>query len=166
MIRFISPKFTDFIVVVGIALFIWGITSFFIWNSKAISIILTFLGIYMGFSHTGFDIDLKKRKFKYFTSQFGIREGNWKYFRNYPYLSILSIGQKQIGQSFTGVTFTSRSVVFRIYLLNQKHTEKILIKEFNKEKKAKDFAKRIAKEFDLQIKTYRPDFTKTMANIG
>lgn len=160
MIRFISPKFTDFIVVIGIAIFIWGISSFFFWDSIVISMVLTFIGIYMGFSHTGFEIDLEKRMFRYFTSHFGIKEGDWKFFKNYPHLSILTIGQKQKGESFTGLTFTSRSVVFRVYLLNQTHTDKILIKEFSKERKAKNFAKRIAEELDLNIKTYSPDFTK------
>lgn len=156
--RFITPKYTLFIVVVGFGMLGGGIASFFLLDSIIVGIILMILGIYLALSHTGIDVDLKKRRFRSFTSHFGLKEGNWKFFKYYPYLSILTINQKHTKYSHTGVPFSSKFKVFRVYLLNEKHTDKILIKEFRNKVTAEEYINRLAEELSLKVDIYSPDF--------
>ena len=133
-------------------------SSFFVLHSIIVGLILMILGIYLALSHTGIDVDLKKRRFRYFTSHFGIKEGKWKFFKYYPYLSILTINQKHTKYSTTGVPFSSKLKVFRVYLLNEKHTDKILIKEFLNKLPAEEYIKTLAEELSLKVDIYSPDF--------
>lgn len=159
MARFITPKYSLSIVVLGLAVLVVGIASFFVLESIVISLILVFVGSYLGLSHTGFDIKLEERRFRNFIWTFGIKEGHWKSFKYYPYLSILIINQKHTRYSTSGVPFSSKHQVFRVYLLNQKHTDKILIKEFENKISAEKFTSKIAIELNLEETVYSPDFS-------
>ena len=75
--RFKSSKFILFIVAVGYVMLILCVGSFFVLESIIPGLILLTLGIYLAFSHTGFDIDLENRRFRHFTSHFWYKEGNW-----------------------------------------------------------------------------------------
>ena len=157
--RFITPKYILFIVIVGCFCFLIGIGSSFIIESILPGLILVPIGAYLVFSHTGFDIDLKKRRFRHFTSHFGIKKGRWDKFKYYPYLALLSMRTKQTKYSFSGVPFSSKSMSYRVHLLNEKHTRKILIKEFQNKLEAETFMEQVSKELSLEIQSYHPDFT-------
>lgn len=157
--RFITPKFTILMVVFGIVFFIIGLGSLFIAETKSGGILFMLIGIFLSLSHTGIDIDLKNNKFRCFSSHFGIKKGKWKEFENYPFLTLLTINQKQTvrGQGNAGVS--TRFVVYRIHLLNKKHTEKILIKEYRNKTKAEKILNELANELGLKVEVYSPDFS-------
>ncbi|MFC7357078.1 hypothetical protein ACFQO1_05225 [Jejudonia soesokkakensis] len=157
--RFVTPKFTIFILIVGFVFFILGIAFLFRFDSKIGGIILVILGIYLGFSHNGIDIDITNNRFRKFTSHFGIKTGDWKNFKYYPYLSLLTINQKQTTYSYTNAQNTTKFIVYRIYLLNKKHTEKILIREFRSKSKADKEIAELENELNLKIDVYSPDFS-------
>ena len=157
--RFKTSKFPIFLVIFGIVLIISGI--FTLVNSVSIigGVILIILGVYLTFSHNGIDINLTEKKFRYFESHFGIKSGNWKHFKYYPNLSLLTINQKQTAYSYTNVENTTKFISYKIYLLNQKHTEKILLTEFRKKSDAERTINELADELNLKIEVYSPDFS-------
>jgi hypothetical protein len=157
--RFKTPKYILFIVAIGYFFIILGVGLLFIPNMIIPGLILIPIGIYLGCSHTGFDIDLEKRRFRYFTSHFWIKDGYWNNLNNYPYLALLSMRTRQTKYSTSGVPISSTDMAYRVHLLNKRHTKKLLIKEFNNEAHARRFMNRISKELNLEIQIYSPDFT-------
>ena len=157
--RFKTPKFILFIVAIGYFLILLAIGLFLIKGSIISGLIILPIGVYLAFSHTGFDIDSDKRRFRHFTSQFWIKDGHWNRFENYPYLALLSIRTRQTKYSTSGVPLSTSGMSYRVHLLNRKHTKKLLLKEFNNKEEAESFINRISKELNLEIQFYSPDFT-------
>lgn len=93
--KFLDYEFPIGAEAIGYFLIILGIFSFFFTKNILLSLLLIGVGIYIAFSYVGILIDMEKRKFKYYKSKFGIKRGHWKYFKYYPYLSLLTVNQKQ-----------------------------------------------------------------------
>ena len=157
--KFLDYEFPIGAVAIGYFLIVIGIASFIFTKSILLSLILITIGIYLASSYVGILIDLKNRKFKFYKSKFGIKEGNWNYFKNYPYLSLLSVNQKQTTYSHTQAQNTTRFIVYRIYLLNEKHTEKLLIREYRNKLLAEKYLDQLANELKLETDIYSPDFS-------
>ena len=156
--KFIDHEFPVGAVAIGYVLVLLAIVSLIFLKTYIISTILILIGVYLAFSHVGILLDLEKRKFLYYKSRFGIKEGNWKFFKYYPYLTLLTVNQKQTTYSFTNAQNTSKFIIYRICLLNEKHTEKIVLKEFYNKKAAEDYIDKLSVELSLNKAEYSPDF--------
>lgn len=159
MNKFIEYKYPIGAVVIGYGILWLAVFSYPMFKSISLSLFFLVLGAYFSFSHTAMSIDLVSRKFRYYNSTFGIKEGSWKYFKQYPYLSLLTVNQKHTTYSYTHAHNTSRFVVYRIVLLNEKHTEKYFIKQFREKDKAEDYLNKLANEINLKEAVYSPDFS-------
>jgi len=157
--RFLDYKYPIGAVIIGYFLIILGIVNFVLTKSIILSLLLLTIGVYLAFSYVGILLDLDNRKFKYFESQFGIKEGDWKYFKYYPYVTLLTINQKQTVYKHTNAQVTTKLIAYRVYLLNEKHTEKILIKEYRNKLKAEKYLDKMANELKLETVVYSPDFS-------
>ena len=157
--KFLDYEYPIGAVAIGYTLIVIGIASFFITESIILSLILIILGIYLASSYVGILIDLDKRKFKYYKSRFGLKNGDWKFFKYYPYLSLLTLNQNQTTFSQTNAQNTTRFIVYRIYLLNEKHTEKLQIKEFRNKLTAEKYLENLVNELNLETDIYSPDFS-------
>ena len=157
--RFIDHEFPIGAVAIGYAIILLAIVVMILFRTYVFPLILIVLGVYLALSHVGILLDFENRKFKYYKSKFGIKEGNWKFFKYYPYLSLLTINQKQTTYSFTNAQNTSRFIVYRVCLLNEKHTEKIVLKEHRNKKVAENYLDKLTEELSLEKTIYSPDFS-------
>ncbi|MBD0852640.1 hypothetical protein [Maribacter arenosus] len=124
-------------------------------------IVLIILGILLGFSFVGILIDTDKRTFKTYSSLFGFKKGVWESYDDYVDLSILEVNQKQKGHSRTGLEFSSKFMVYRVFMLDKKHRKRILLQEFKTKELAVEFAEVMSKSISKPIKTYSPVISKS-----
>ena len=157
--RFLDHEFPIGAVAIGYVLILLAIIVAILFQTFVFPLIMIAIGIYLSLSHVGILLDIENRKFKYYKSKFGIKEGDWKLFKHYPYLGLLTINQKQTTFSFTNAQNTTKFIVYRVCLLNEKHTEKIILKESLSKKVAENYLDNLAKELSLEKAVYSPDFS-------
>ncbi|HET8885203.1 MAG TPA: hypothetical protein VFM70_02510 [Salinimicrobium sp.] len=122
------------------------------------------LGAIFGFTFEGIQIDLENGRFKEFTGFLKFKKGKWRSNKNYPFVSLLEFNVQSVIYSLSNSKSVSSKVVYRLYMLNSSHFEKILIKEFNVENKAKEFADQFVETTNLQLVTYSPTISTASRN--
>lgn len=136
----------------GYALFLLALLAF-LNTAFILGFVFIIIGVFLSFSIVGIQVDMTKNRFKQYERKFWIKMGKWRNFDDFPDVSVLTINQKHTSRSLTNTEFTSKSVVYKVFLLNETHREKFLVKEFKTEDKAilyaKDFAARTATEFTV-----------------
>ena len=157
--KFLFTKYPDGAVAIGYLLIGLSIISYIQLRILILSLLILTLALYLAFSHIGILIDQHNRGFKYYESKFGFKTGNWESLENYPYVSLLSLRQKQTTYSHTNAHNTSRFMTYQVHLLNEKHTVKYILKEFRDKESAEIYLNRFAAEFGLEISVYSPDFS-------
>ncbi len=141
-------------VYIGYALIVIGVLLVVEKGYTGIGLII--IGIYLGLSYIGIQIDPDKKKFKKYSCFFGLKKGTWESYNDYPYLSILDIREKHTSYSRGGVEYISKEKVYRVCLLNKTHRKKIIVKNFKSKEKASFSASKIAKQLEVQQTTYSP----------
>ena len=162
--KHISKKFTNTASVIGYIMIALGFAMLFDKNSIVFGILIMVFGAYMGFSYVGILINLEKQKFKHFVSHFGIKKGEWKSFKDYPYITVLTITQKQTIRSLSNSASSTKKIVFQVHLLNETHWDKILISQSKSEENEIDYAESLAKDLGLEYVTYSPQISEASRN--
>lgn len=144
-------------VMIGATLCLCGLILLSSFNSNAIvGLVLLAIGVIIVFTRKGAIIDFRERKIKYYIGLFFIRIGNWKTIESYSFISILHLNQQSSGYSRTGIKFTEKTKVYRIYLLNNSHREKLKINDFKDLEIATLEANKIAKKLNFEFVIYNP----------
>ncbi|WP_111710234.1 hypothetical protein [Lutibacter citreus] len=148
--------------IIGITLilagiFLTGMNLLISTNSTSFIGILTLLiGVIIVFMRKGTLFDFDKKRIKHYVGLFFIKIGKWDTTENYSFISVLHLNQKSIGYSRTGVQFSEKNKIFRIYLLNRTHREKLKITDFNDLKNADLEANKIARIMNIEFVKYNP----------
>lgn len=146
--------------VVGLALTIVGffmIVSLYI-IPMFIGLFLFLFGLYMVTGASGIDMNYTNEIFKEYNKVVGIKIGKWKSLNSYPFITVLTANKSNKASDITGLntTVVTKSAL-GIYLLNNSHRKKILLKRtaFNMPK-AKEEAERIADLANKELMKYNP----------
>ena len=156
---FIERKFTLVVTILGCFFFLFAILTLLKESSVFLSITFIIIGIYLVFSVIGIQINAKERKFKYYTKQFFIKIGKWQWLEDYPDVCVLLVNQKQTLYSMSNSSFTSKSIVYKVFLLNEWHREKFFIKVFKTEEKAILYAKDFAGRTGTNYTQFSPEIS-------
>ncbi|PQJ16664.1 hypothetical protein BST99_13890 [Aureicoccus marinus] len=110
----------------------------------------------MVFLRRGVILDFENKKIKEYIGLFFIKLGKWNNLNEYPYVSVLVENLKSTGFSATGLEFTERRKVYRIYFMNESHRKRLRIMDFKLFESATSEAKRIANKMQLEYTEYNP----------
>lgn len=102
----------------------------FVMDSPLIGVALFFVGLLVSFTVSGVRIDLKNKKFKEYTRYYWIKIGNWISLKQYPFITMMNIRESSEAFSFSKNDTSLDNILYGIYLLDNKQTNKILIKKF------------------------------------
>ncbi len=149
-----GKSFSQPLIYVGYTLIIFGLYTLI--NAIVPGLIVTLIGIFIGFSSTGLTLNPNTKEFREYTIMFGIRVGKWQSLENYPDLSLLkrtigysalSRGQRELSDSDSYID---------ICLLSKSHRKKILVKRMQNKEEALIDAKLIAEKMGLNLTAYAP----------
>ncbi|HXC04386.1 MAG TPA: hypothetical protein VNZ86_06505 [Bacteroidia bacterium] len=126
-----------------------------------LGIILCLVGGFVIFTKEGVDVDTANKLIRRYTSFYGIKKGTWIAVNEYPFVCLFksksSFRINRIAQNSLEVG----DVEYDVYLLNRSHRDRFLVKTTKTEAQAKEYARQIAKEMDLEFVLYAPQaFTK------
>ncbi|WP_104734733.1 hypothetical protein [Hanstruepera ponticola] len=140
--------------ILGFVMIIIGLIGIF---SRGIeTILISFIGFGICFTRYGVLIDTTNHKLKDYNQVFGIKFGKWELFKNYPYITVLTITEKSTTYSQSNLENSTRRTVYRITLLNENHYKKLLLKKLKNEKEANKLAEDYAKLYKLEKVVYSP----------
>jgi hypothetical protein len=157
---FIEQKFTLIATVLGYFFLILSIGAFFRKSTLFFGVVFLIIGIYLAFSMVGIKVDKENKRFKYYTRQFFIKKGSWQSLIAYPDVSVLLVNQKQTTYSGTNAQVTTKSTVYKVFILNKTHREKFFIKEFKTEETAILFAKDFAGRSGTSFVIFSPQISE------
>lgn len=126
-------------------------------GNPIIGLLVVLVGGFISFTSTGIQIDVENKKYKHYSSYYGIKQGQWKTLDSYPCLAILQSRQSSTTHSIGNISsITNSENYYDIYLLDKTHRQKLLIKRLkNKEQASKD-AKEFAENLGVEFTTYNP----------
>ena len=157
--RFLRQEFIPVIVVAGYGVLLLALASFILWQNWVLGIVLVIIGFYLSFTFEGVQLNYGENRFKIFSSKFGMTKNEWHSFKEYPYVSILSMNQRSTVYGVSGTPLTSKFMTYRVYLLNQSHLQKILLEEFDNEVDAERLAHGVALKAGIKVVTYSPQIS-------
>ncbi len=158
--HYIEQKFTLAITIVGYFFFFFALLTLIKGGAVFFALLFILLGVYFSFSTIGIQIDTKAKVFKYYSKQFFIKKGKWLPLTEYPDIGVLLTDQKQTVYGGSNAQVTTKSRVFKVYLLNVSHREKLFIKEFKTEEKAILFAKDFAGRSGTTYTIFSPEISE------
>ncbi|HKL40606.1 MAG TPA: hypothetical protein VJ894_08005, partial [Cryomorphaceae bacterium] len=104
----------------------------------------------------GFQIDASRQRFREYSQAFGIKRGEWKDLKYFPFVAILRSQKGHTAASMSNRTVTTIDEVFEVYLLSETHRTKAQVAEFRNLEKAQSFAKEFATVVEKQLVNYSP----------
>ncbi|WP_127141835.1 hypothetical protein [Flagellimonas marinaquae] len=143
--------------IIGVTLTISGVLLLVTFPYRIVGgISLFIIGLTMAFTRKGVILEYENKKIKEYIGLFFIKLGKWKSISTYTDVSVLMMNIKSTGFSRTGLEFTERSKVYRIYFMDENHRERLRVKDFEKMEIAISNAKVIAKKMEKTFAKYNP----------
>jgi len=125
-------------------------------------LILGGVGSYFVFSYYGFQINDNQTEFREYFGLFGFKKGKWQPLSEMPYITVFYITQAETtgaGRSMQETTLTEK--VYKVFLLNETHRQRALIKITPNENEAKQIVHDLTTNLPLTHVKYQP---KTRTN--
>lgn len=149
---FLFPPTSKFVgqiaFVVGVlAIFLAPLTGFF----------FAAVGAYVGFSKSGVLLNPEAGTYQDYVSVFGLRFGKHKSYSEYPFLSVMRNKITSKAFSITNRnTATGSDLFYDVYLLNQSHRKRVLVRRYSNLHDAKTSAQDLGKQLSKDIVMYSP----------
>ena len=125
-------------------------------------IIIFLIGFFIGITPYGILINTEQKKYKNYTLIFGYKQGSWKSYSKYPFITLIQNNESTIAFSRSNrSTITSSDLFYDICLLDQNHTNKLLIKRLKNKEDAVEGVKDLAKKLDLKLSKYNPQLSNS-----
>jgi len=131
-----------------------------IYSNPFVGLLLALAGGFVSFTSTGVQIDPSKRKFREYTSYFGVKKGLWQTLDKYPFLAIMGRTQSYTTYSRGQVALTDREKFIDICLLSKSHRQNVMIKRLRDRDQATKDAKELAEKLNLELTKYNPPVSK------
>jgi len=134
-----------------------GLISF-----SLVALVIFLLGYFIAITPHGIILDIENKKYKNYTSIFGYKQGTWKSYQDYPFITLIANQENTMAFSRSNRPATTSSNLYHdICLLNKTHLHKLLIKRQKDRVKAVADVKELAKILDLQLAKYQPTLSKS-----
>ncbi|MEO6903029.1 MAG: hypothetical protein ABI315_07740 [Bacteroidia bacterium] len=125
-------------------------------SGHLVGILVALVGGFVCFTYLGIEINIKNKTIRQYTSYFGFKKGATKDLTVFPFICIFKSNKIYTTNSRSNRSVSYSEKTFDIYLLNQTHKEKILIKIEKGEDKAIQKAKEIADDMGIKLVQYNP----------
>ncbi len=129
---------------------------FISYNEPIFGIIILLISSFFWSASYGIEINIRAKKYREYSSAFGLKWGNWLSLDKLPFVSIMTVREGMTVFSRTNQSTTLVENKFGIYLLSNSHREKVLIRKFNDDKDAKEFLKDAATKLSKEVVQYNP----------
>lgn len=150
-------------IIIGITCMICGLIPLFVIVSEAgyaINLlsagILFLIGSILVFTRKGTLININNRKMKYYVGFVFIKIGFWKSIEEYSFISIRRFNRKSYGYSQTMIQSSEIKRIHQLCLLNENHRKRLVIAEFNEERKALKEAEFLSKKSGMKTVLFNP----------
>jgi hypothetical protein len=118
------------------------------------------IGFYFAFSHYGFEVSNDKSRFREYFNYMGLKFGKWRSLEEFPYLTVFYVKQTETtGSGRTMLETSIEEMVYKVYLLNESHREKVLVKQTPNEDEAKHITHTIINELGIEHVKFNPKRT-------
>jgi len=127
------------------------------WENFWYGLLIAVVGGLICFTKSGVLIDCSNKRYKDYSSFYGIKQGKWESVTPYPFIAILhrNISTTAFSQGNRPGT-TGSNIYYDIFLLNNTHRKKVLIKRLKDKEGAITEAKELAVKLDLEMTNYNP----------
>jgi hypothetical protein len=142
------------IIAVGIIAVIGGIVSAF--SIPIMGIGMVIVGGFLCGSTYGSQIDFQNKKYREYTSYYGIKTGEWKSLDKLPYISILGSRSGFTVYSQSNRSTTDMDDYFDVCLLSNNHRIKFVVQKYESKDQATQLAETFAVKLDIPITKYSP----------
>lgn len=96
------------------------------------------------------------KKYRTYYTYFGVKTGKWTSIENYPYIAILNKKMSYNMSSLGAKSLKFTEEFYEIYLLNQTHRHKLLIKSSSDLEEISNGIKKIAQDLNVEYVQYSP----------
>jgi len=114
------------------------------------------IGILIGFSTSGVQIDLEKKLIKDYVKCFGIAFGRWGNIEGFQDISVLSTRQSSTTYSRSNRALTQIEIFYDVYFLNSTHRLKMKVKRCKEQDEAIKEAQILADQLGLNYTNFNP----------
>lgn len=135
---------------IGYAFIGVGLFTAFKSAEPVIGVGLILFGLYIGFSTTGTIIDLNAKRFKVYSSIFGIRIGEWSPLKKYPFVTMILNKKK---------SRRKKVPIYNVCLIDRMHKKAIVLESGQDKEKLKEDLVEIAQKLNVELVTYDPKKT-------
>lgn len=140
---------------VGKIAFIVGL--FFVLFAPLLGLFVLLVGAYLGFGKLGVELIPGQESYREFTKIFGLRLGKPKSYKAYPFLSVMRTKVTSSAYSMTNRNASTGSdVYYDVYMLDQSHRKKVLIRRFSNLHDARTNASELGKLISKEVVMYSP----------
>lgn len=114
------------------------------------------IGAFFWSSSYGIDIELKEKKFREYSSAYGLKSGKWKSLDKLPFITVMVVRESMAIHSRSNNSTITTDTKIGVYLLTNSHRGKILVQKFEKNQEAKKYAESLSKRMKKEIVQYSP----------
>lgn len=152
---YLGLSFPTPMLISGYLFLIFGIIALI--SGHIVGLLIALMGGFVCFTYSGIIINIKNKTIRQYTSYFGFKKGENKELTLYPFICIFKSNKTQTMYSRSNRTVSYSEMTYDIFLLNQTHKEKILIKVEKEEANAIQSAKEIADNIGIKVVQYNPE---------
>jgi len=120
-------------------------------------LLVALVGGFVCFTYSGIEINIKNKTIRQYTSYFGFKKGETRDLTTYPFICIFKSNKTHTMYSRSNRAVSYSETTYDLYLLNQTHKEKVLIKVEKGEDNAIKKAKEIADSIGIKLVQYNPE---------
>ena len=145
----------------GYLLIAAGFVAFNLAPYLAIAVIL--LGGFISFTRNGIKLDPTTKKYKSYTSYFGIKVGNWESYEKYPYITIMS---RRLSSTINTKihSMAIQDIYFDVCLLTESHRQNILLKRTKDKDEAMAELEKLTGVLQVEPAAYDPVVSERTRN--
>ncbi len=123
-------------------------------------ILLFLIGFFIAITPHGILINIEQKKYKNYTTIFGYKQGSWKPYSEYPFITLIQNNESTMAFSRSNRSAVTSSYLFYdICLLDHSHRTKLLVKRLKNKEEAVDIIKELSKLLDLTLAKYNPQLS-------
>lgn len=121
-------------------------------------VVLVVVFIYLAFTISGVELNSNLNEYRVYTKSFFRKRGKWKSLIKYQNITLLS-SNKSSSMHYgyvTGMSSSEKFKSFDVFLLNDNHYKKILLKSFREKAQAEKLILELKDELNLNYVVYSP----------
>jgi hypothetical protein len=133
-------------------------------ESSLVAVGFVLVGLLIWTSSYGTEIDITNRRYREYTSFFGLKRGQWFGLEDMPYLAILKSRSGNTVYSRSNQSTTDLDDYYDVCLLNETHRKRVVLMRFKSNDEASKYAQNIESKLGLTLTQFNPVVSEKTAN--